>query len=562
MIMYNIIIKDNDVNGTPTTLDGGSVASGRSCCGQQQAGRHQTADPGCGTSDRATPASGSTKSSVDQATDRDLRTSGNSGVKPRFQNKRKMFIGDPKPFIRYYIVKSTGEADLTKLNLFKVDSEICRIIGECPKISENTDKTITVEVNSPEQADRLLKIENLLEEPVKIEQHQKYNESQGVITCSILKDYTETDIVEGLAHLGVSKAYRISKRDAAGKPQPTSTLILTFNTPEIPDKIRIRAGLYERVRQYIPLPRRCYKCQNYGHGSKNCRSKDSVCPRCGDICNETHVSESCQRPVKCYHCKENHSTSSRTCNKYLMEKEIITVKTKEKLTFREARQKVSQMFVRPGVTYASVLQHPNKINNNRNSITNKESSNVTRVATDSQTGTSSGITILEHPSDMPDHQSNRPAVSSIDADMDHSESTNHNQNPCSSIKTLQENYKSPPRSIRRRLSYGSPDKEIVETSELKRQKASIPNNNSQKTRNEPVTEQDSFQTQRGTNKELLAHLKYTNKANQSNPSNISKMKSKYETSTKPNNTIPTINTRSTSYDRNKHHKDKDKINKK
>jgi hypothetical protein len=519
MNMNNIIIIDNDVNGTPITMDDGSVASGRSSCGQQQAGRHQTADPGCGVSDQAIPASVFPKRPVRKATDQNSGNSGTLSAKPRYQNKNKSFIGDPKPFVRYYTVKSTENADLTKLNLFKVDAEITKAIGEPAKISENFDRTLTIEVKSPEQGEQLLCLNKLLNENVNVERHQRYNESQGVITCSILKDYTEADIVDGLSHLGITKAYRIMKKDTDGNLQPTPTLILTFNVPEIPDKIRIRAGLYERVRQYVPLPRRCFNCQNYGHGSKHCRNKQSICPRCGEICSDAHEPVNCQKPIKCYHCKEPHLTSSRTCNKYLMEKEIIAVKTKEKISFREARQKVSQMFLKPGTTYSSILQ------------------NRTRT--------------LEHPADIFEKQTTRPAIPQTEPII-------QDQNHYSSIQSLKENYQSPPRSVRRRLSPCSPQQHLKITSELKRSRATATSPDPYRTRNEPIPRKDSFQIQRGTNEELLTHLKSTPKVDKTPPNNSSKTKqSQHEmSSAKSNNTKSSTTTRSVGSDKNKYYKDK------
>lgn len=164
-------------------------------------------------------------------------------------------------YVKYYTMKSTKNSDLTKLNMFKVDKAIKAAIGVCEKISEDySEKGWTIVVKSAEQGNKLKNMTKLLEEPITITHHQEYNQCQGVITCSLLKGYSDEDITEGLSEQGVIKCYRIIKNAKSLNPQPTTTLILTFNTPNLPDKICIRTGMYERVRLYIPLPRRCKKC--------------------------------------------------------------------------------------------------------------------------------------------------------------------------------------------------------------------------------------------------------------------------------------------------------------
>ena len=122
------------------------------------------------------------------------------------------------------------------------------------------------------QGQKLLTMKTLVKETVTVQPRVRFNVSQGVITSSSLKDYSEEQIVEGLTDQGVSKAYRIKRKTDQGNPIPTNSLLLNFNSSIPPEKVRIWAGYFERVRQYIHLPRRCFRCQGYGHTSQNCRS--------------------------------------------------------------------------------------------------------------------------------------------------------------------------------------------------------------------------------------------------------------------------------------------------
>ena len=178
-----------------------------------------------------------------------------------------------------------------------------------------------------------------------------------MITCGLLKDYSKEDFAGGLSEQGVKRVYRIKKRTGRDYLEPTSTLELTFNKSTPPDRIYIRAGLTERVRPYISLPRRCYKCQGYGHVTKYCHTKEAICGRCEEICDDEHKPESCNLSEQCYHCEGSHNTSYRNSQKYLMEKEILALKAKEHLTFRKAKIAVSLMYDRPGVSFASTAKN-------------------------------------------------------------------------------------------------------------------------------------------------------------------------------------------------------------
>ena len=273
----------------------------------------------------------------------------------RRQNFNDLF-GEAPDFVKFYTIKSTNDADLRKLNLFKVDRAISSAIGEPARITEAHDKTLTVEVKTKVQGENLLRMKTLVQENVEVVAHQRYNQSQGVITSDILLSYSEEDIQEGLSSEGVLKVYRIRKRSNTGTLDPTATLVLTFNTSQPPERIRLRAGLMERVRPYVPLPRRCYNCQQYGHVTKNCRREQAICGRCGQPCDNNHSTTTCQRPYKCFHCQEPHSTSSRTCSKNIMEKEILALKVKEHLTFKEARHRISLLHINSNRPFASVVR--------------------------------------------------------------------------------------------------------------------------------------------------------------------------------------------------------------
>ena len=264
----------------------------------------------------------------------------------------------PSTYVKFYSIVSPSNADLSKLNMFAVDREIGEIIGEPARISPSQDKSLTVKVKNDAQGQKLLTMKTLVKETVTVQPHGRFNVSQGVITSSSLKEYSEEQLVEGLTDQGVSKAYRIKRKADQGNLILTNSLILTFNSSIPPEKVHIWARYFERVCQYIPLPRRCFRCQGYGHTTQNCRSSKAYCGVCSEECTTDHTTTTCNRPFYCLHCQEPHATSSKKCTRYLMEKELLAVKTKEQLTFAEARRRINELFPNMKTTYAAAVRTP------------------------------------------------------------------------------------------------------------------------------------------------------------------------------------------------------------
>ena len=155
----------------------------------------------------------------------------------------------------------------------------------------------------PGQGQKLLELKTLVSEPITVTPHEHHNQSQGVITCTLLKGYTN-EITEGLSDHGVIDCRCIIRNPKSPQPEPTATLILTFNSATLPDRISIRTGLTERVRPYIPLPRRCFNCHQYGHSGAKCRRAKPVCVRCGLNVDGEHNPDNRQLPLNCIHCHE------------------------------------------------------------------------------------------------------------------------------------------------------------------------------------------------------------------------------------------------------------------
>ena len=155
------------------------------------------------------------------------------------------------PFTRFYTIKSTGEANVTKLNMFKVDKEL-RVFERISEDFQN--KSWTIEVRTASQGQKLLELKTFVSEPITVTPHEHHNQSQGVITCPLLKGYTNEEVTEGLSDHGIIDCRRIIRNPKYAQPEPTASLILTFNSATLPDRISIRTGLTDILVQSAAGP--------------------------------------------------------------------------------------------------------------------------------------------------------------------------------------------------------------------------------------------------------------------------------------------------------------------
>ena len=112
--------------------------------------------------------------------------------------------------------------------------------------------------------------------------------------------------------------------------------------------------LKNETRPYIPNPQRCFQCQKFGHTKNSCKSK-AVCAGCGE---KGHNLDDCQNEPKCVNCQCDHVAISRDCPKWKIEKDIVTLKYTEKISFTDARKRLQPSFDQSKDSYATVTQTP------------------------------------------------------------------------------------------------------------------------------------------------------------------------------------------------------------
>ena len=242
------------------------------------------------------------------------------------------------PSPRFLLIESTiPEQPLSKLSPFVIQKVLLSVAGSPKSVKKLSSGTLLVEVEKPKHAQNLMKIKHFFNIPAKCSPHTSLNTTRGIIRCPDLAGVSEDEIVEELSSQHVLAARRITVyRD--GIKRETNTIVLTFNSAILPKTLKV-GYLNVGVDLYIPNPLQCYTCFKFGHHERRCKksTSESLCRHCGEVGN-THDSSNCNNKIKCANCGGEHVATSRTCLLWKREKEIVTIKYRESLSFPEARK--------------------------------------------------------------------------------------------------------------------------------------------------------------------------------------------------------------------------------
>ena len=168
------------------------------------------------------------------------------------------------------------------------------------------------------------------------------NQCKGTIYYRNNPKFTDQEIIDAInetCEVKVVDIYRMKKRVDSNLVE-LPIYLLTFQSTILPSFVKI-GWTRCSTRTYIPRPRRCYKCNEYGHGIKTCRNP-SVCMTCGEACgeeNNTHPNP-CTSTPKCPNCSGPHNAASKDCPRYTKEQLVLTAQALEGLTYQAARKKV------------------------------------------------------------------------------------------------------------------------------------------------------------------------------------------------------------------------------
>ena len=237
-------------------------------------------------------------------------------------------------FYRYLTLKTTPPGQLKTV---KLTQKVSALRGSYKSVKELPDGNMLLTCATKLQQDSALKITQIGEVKVTVSPHQRYNQSKGIVRDREFDLLSEQEIVDMFIEAGepVSEAYKFNKPENSDRV----TVCLTFQKPELPSRIKFGYKIF-RVSQYIPRPRFCSNCLQYGHPTKFCKS-DAKCSRCASTDCE-NIEGNCQKDQVCGNCQGSHSSDDKECTMFDRQKELLQIITQERLSRREAIQEWSK----------------------------------------------------------------------------------------------------------------------------------------------------------------------------------------------------------------------------
>src|SRR5215469_5176702 len=233
---------------------------------------------------------------------------------------------------RIFVIKSNEtNRNICEISPFVIEKAIKGTVGTVKSVRKLRSGSLLVKVASKAQARSIMNVKQLHDMQVTVLPHRSLNSSTDVITSTELSKLKEEEIQAELEEIGVSKAKIITTRQGDDRVN-TSTMILTFKGTYLPSYIY--AGYMRiKVRAYIRPPRRCFKCQKYGHFQSTCKQKET-CAKCG---KDKHEGD-CSDPTKCVNCKGDHAAYDKKCRRFVKEKGISKIQVEQKKPYPEAKK--------------------------------------------------------------------------------------------------------------------------------------------------------------------------------------------------------------------------------
>ena len=233
------------------------------------------------------------------------------------------------------ITSLTPETSLSKLNPITLAEAIDSIDGPVNKVEHLKSGSLLITCVTLSQVETFLDCNMFSKKNIPVKTTIAWNKhfSYGKVFAPEFKEESLTNILEYLKHLRV-----ISVRKLYGDPtkQNIPLYVLTF-LGKCPPSIKVGYSIFN-IDKYYPSPLRCGTCCRWGHVSNNCRGSLTCC-YCG---RGGHRRADCtQTSPLCINCKQSHEASSRECSIFIRERHVCTLATDLRISFGEARSRVS-----------------------------------------------------------------------------------------------------------------------------------------------------------------------------------------------------------------------------
>lgn len=210
-----------------------------------------------------------------------------------------------------------------------VTKAIEKEIGKIKYAKLLNNRRILISAVNKKQQEMILKMSNLGGGKIKAHVPGMAAKLRGVIS-NVPLEMSMEDVKNEIQGGNVieAKRFQINK---GGVKSDSMTVLLVFEKV-MPTEVQMGWIKY-KVREYIPQPLRCFKCQRMGHTAQQCKWRQR-CAKCGG----EHDYGKCKKDAKlqCCNCGGEHSAAYAGCVVQKQAKEVQRYKVMNKVTYAEA----------------------------------------------------------------------------------------------------------------------------------------------------------------------------------------------------------------------------------
>lgn len=236
------------------------------------------------------------------------------------------------------IVRVNEEKALQTISPVRLSMILKNQVGNINNAKVLRDGNLMISCNTEEQKDRACRMKEIGKYKVTsvslVQEGSKWK--KGVI-WGIPIEVSDEEIKSNLRG-GKIKNVRRLQTFKNGEKTYSESILIEFDEENLPERVYLGYLSYN-VREYVPRPIRCFKCQRFGHTAQTCKGKRR-CARCG----EDHEYEECNksRQPKCCNCGGSHSVAYGGCEIMKREVQVQQVRVRNKISYAEAVKVVKQ----------------------------------------------------------------------------------------------------------------------------------------------------------------------------------------------------------------------------
>lgn len=209
------------------------------------------------------------------------------------------------------VLAATNARQLEEMNPRDLCTSVTQVAGVRPLAHFfNKKGDLVVRVGTRDAAARLLKCDSINETGVRASIVGPHMESSGLIKGVPLR-FTDERLVGLLSDQGVVHTRRLFSNSGESGATASSRVVVTFSTTRPRPKVLDLGFTKHRVFDYVEPPRRCFKCQRFGHVSSRCQDR-ARCSHCSGL-HDVRDCDVVSSPPKCINCKAAHKASYLRC---------------------------------------------------------------------------------------------------------------------------------------------------------------------------------------------------------------------------------------------------------